>query len=248
MGIAVNGIEITDREVAQELAHHQDAPNPLKQSVQELVLRRVLLGEAERLGIEGIDDDARIEVLFAQEVKVPVADDAACATYYRNHPQRFTSGAMVEARHILFQVTPAAPLELLRETGQAVLDALREAPQRFAELAQQYSNCASGAVGGSLGQLSRGQTVPEFEKLVFLLGEGELAGHLLETRFGLHIVQVLRRVEGALLPFEAVRAQIGEHLNRHSWQRALHQYLQILVGRSEIEGVVLDGSDSPLVQ
>jgi peptidyl-prolyl cis-trans isomerase C len=248
MGIAVNGVEISDVEVERELAHHQDAANPVKQSVHELILRTLLLQEAERLGINVDDEEARIEALLAQEVKVPVADEATCELYYRNHPPRYTSGALVEARHILFQVTPAAPLELLRETGQAVLDALRADPSRFAELAQQYSNCGSGAVGGSLGQIARGQCVPEFEKLVFRLGENELAEHLLETRFGLHIVQVLRRVEGVLVPFEAVKAQIADQLDRDAWQRALHQYLHILVGRADIEGVTLDGADSPLVQ
>ncbi len=248
MGIAVNGIDITDREIEQELVHHQHASNPLKQAVHELVLRRALLAEADRLGIAEGDTDTRIEALFEQAIKVPEADEAACAMLYRNQPQRFTTGAVVEARHILFQVTPSAPLDLLRETGEAVLAALKADPDRFEELAREYSNCASGALGGSLGQLTPGQTVPEFDKLLFRLAPGELASHLLETRFGLHIVQVLRRVEGALLPFEAVRGQIADELNRLAWQRALHQYLQIVVGRANIEGVTLDGVANALVQ
>ena len=61
---------------------------------------------------------------------------------------------------------PAPPLRIgvmaFRTTAQAVLDALKAAPERFAELAGQYSNCPSGALGGSLGQISPGQSVPEF--------------------------------------------------------------------------------------
>jgi peptidyl-prolyl cis-trans isomerase C len=248
MGISVNSVEITDAAVAQELPHHQQAGNPLKQAVQELVLRTVLLQEADRLNIAGGDDDTRIEALFAQEVRVPEPDEASCRTFYRNQPQRFTNGELVEVRHILFQVTPTVPLELLRETGDMVLAELRVNPDRFWELAKQYSNCASGALGGSLGQLGRGQTVKEFEDMVFRLAEGELAERLLETRFGLHIVQVMRRIEGKLLPFDAVKSQIAERLARQSWQRAVHQYLQILVGRADIHGVTLDGAESPLVQ
>lgn len=248
MSIAVNGIEIDDVAIEQELPHHQQADNPLKQAVHELVLRSVLLQEAQRLGVAGIDDEARVEALLAQEVQVPQADEAACALYYRNQPARFRSGDLVEVRHILFQVTPSAPLELLRDTGEAVLAELRLHPERFAELAQQYSNCASGALGGNLGQLTRGQSVPEFEQLVFRMTPGALAERLLETRFGLHVVQVLRRVDGVVLPFDAVRAQIADYLEQQSWQRALHQYLQIMVGRARIEGVSLEGADSPLVQ
>jgi peptidyl-prolyl cis-trans isomerase C len=249
MGISVNGLEITDDAIALELPHHQQADNPLKQSVQELVLRSVVLHEADRLGIAaGMDDDLRIEALFMQEVHVPQVDDSACETVYRNQKQRFSSGEIVEARHILFQVTPTVPLELLRETAEAVLAELRLAPDRFTALAQTYSNCASGALGGNLGQLTRGQTVPEFEELVFRLAPGELAGRLLETRFGLHIVQVMRRVEGVSQPFEAVKSQIAERLSQNAWQRALHQYMQILVGRANIQGVTLEGVQSPLVQ
>jgi len=248
MGISVNGVEIDDRQIELELPHHKGAANPLKASVHEVVLRTVLLQEADRLGIAGVDDDARVEALLTQEVSVPQADEAACRTYYRNHPDRFTRGAMVEARHILFQVTPTVPLDLVRETAEDILAALRAAPERFGELAAQYSNCPSGAVGGSLGQLSRGDCVPEFDDVLFRLGENELAARPIETRFGLHIVQVLRRIDGSLLPFETVKSQIAAMLATAALQRGIHQYLQILVGRARIEGITLEGSATPLVQ
>ena len=248
MGISVNGVEIDDRQIEQELPHHKGAPNPLKASVHEVVLRTVLLQEADRLRIAGADDDARVEALLTQEVSVPQADEAACLTYYRNYPDRFTRGEMVEARHILFQVTPTVPLDLVRETAEDILAALRAAPERFGELAAQYSNCPSGAVGGSPGQLSRGDCVPEFDDVLFRLGENELAARPIETRFGLHIVQVLRRIDGSLLPFETVKSQIAAWLATAALQRGVHQYLQILVGRARIEGITLEGSATPLVQ
>lgn len=250
MGLSVNGVEIDDRIIERELAHHQHADNPLKQSVHEVVLRTLLLQEADRLGLcmPGEDEDACIEALLSSQVKVPQADDAACARFYAAHPRQFTNGELVEARHILFQVTPDAPLELLRDTAEAVLAALRAEPARFAALARQYSNCPSGAVGGSLGQLGRGQCVPEFEAVVFRLAEGQLAERPVETRFGLHIVQVERRIEGRLLPFEAVRERVAHYLTSAAWQRGVHQYLQLLVGRADVQGVTLEGASTPLVQ
>jgi peptidyl-prolyl cis-trans isomerase C len=248
MGISVNGVDIDDTAIARELAHHKEADNPLKRAVHELVLRTVLLQQADILGIVGDEDEDRIDTLLALQVQIPKVDEAACKTWYRNNLADYSSGELVEARHILFQVTPTASLELLRATGEAVLEELKVHPERFAELAAEYSNCSSGKVGGSLGQLSRGQAVPEFEELVFRMGEGELAGRLLETRFGLHIVQVLRRIEGEPLPFEAVKNEIAAYLDRQSSQRAIHQYLHILVGLADIEGVELEGANSPLVQ
>jgi peptidyl-prolyl cis-trans isomerase C len=55
-------------------------------------------------------------------------------------------------------------------------------------------------------------------------------------------------VEGKLLPFEAVKSEIAAYLDRQSSQRAIHQYLHILVGQADIEGMVMEGADSPLVQ
>lgn len=248
MGLSVNGVDIDDDVIEREMAHHSGAANPLRQSVHEVVLRTLLLQEADRLGIDDGDDDDRIETLLAREVAVPQADDDACKRFYAGHPQQFTSGELVEARHILFQVTPDAPLELLRETAESVLAALKADPDAFDTLARQYSNCPSGAVGGSLGQLGRGQCVPEFESVIFRLEAGQLAERPVETRFGLHLVQVLRRVEGRLLPFNAVRTRIAQYIESAAWQRAVHQYLQLLVGRAEIGGVTLDGAHDPLVQ
>jgi peptidyl-prolyl cis-trans isomerase C len=248
MGISVNGIEITDADIEKEIVHHQKSGNPLKETVHELVLRTLLLQEADQLGLDSEDEDARIEALFTKEVRVPEADDAACETFYRNQHDRYTYGELVEARHILFQVTPNVSLELLRATAESVLEELQRQPERFEELAKTYSNCPSGAVGGSLGQLSRGQTVAEFERVLFRLGEGEMANRLIETRFGLHIVQVMKHVEGKLMPYASVKAQIAEMLTRQAWHKALHQYLQILVGKADIQGVTLEGAESPLVQ
>ena len=248
MGLSVNGVDIDDSVIAGELPHHQQAANPLRETVHEVVLRTLLLQEADRLGIEGPDPDARIEALLDREVRVPEADEAACLRFYQANPDRFTNGALVEARHILFQITPDVQLELVRGTAEAVLDALMAEPERFEELARQYSNCPSGSVGGNLGQLARGQCVPEFDEVLFRLGERALATRPVETRFGLHIVQVLRRIDGKLLPFEAVRAQIADYLATAAWQRGIHQYLQLLVGRADIGGVTLDGAATPLVQ
>lgn len=254
MGIAINGVDISDAQIARELPHHQHAANPLKQAVHEVVLRQLLLQEAARLGVgaglEGqpLGEDDLIEALFELELRVPPVTDEACRRYYQGRLERYRTGAMVEARHILFQVTPSVPLEFLRSTAESVLEELQANPARFTELAITYSNCPSSAVGGSLGQLSRGQTVPEFERFVFRMKEGEIGSRLLETRFGLHIVQVTKNIAGNLLPFESVKSQIADTLTRQSSQRAVHQYLQILVGKAKIEGVTLEGAETLLVQ
>jgi peptidyl-prolyl cis-trans isomerase C len=69
-----------------------------------------------------------------------------------------------------------------------------------------------------------------------------------ESRYGWHVVEVVQRVEGAQLPFEAVRERIAEYLTERSRRRAFSQYVRLLVAEARIEGVELEGADSPLLQ
>lgn len=248
MGITVNDYEITDDAIAAELPLHQNAANPLDATVQELILRHILLKRAAELGIEEATPQETMDAMFQREVHTPEPAEEACRRYYQANQQTFTHGELVEASHILFQVTESVPLELLRETATSILDVLKETPETFESLARQYSNCASGALGGNIGQLGRGDTVPEFEDVLFRLPADTLCERLVETRFGLHIIKSGRKVEGHVRPFEEVRQNIADFLSHSSYWRALHQYLQIRVGEADIQGYAMNGASSPLVQ
>lgn len=262
MSISVNDVEITDAEVERELPHHASAPIPVKAAVEALVLREVLLQAArsklaaeqdalEESRVEGTEDlvaDALIERLIEREVATPEATEAECATYYRNNPDQFRNGDLVEASHILFQVTPNVPLDALRAKAETILQVALAHPEQFSELARTYSNCSSSEQGGNLGQLSKGQVVPEFERVIFSLEAGQIAPKLVESRFGLHIVRVERRAEGRTLPFELVREKLARFLAEQVRTRALRQYLKILVGQARIQGIELEGAQTPLVQ
>ena len=259
MSISVNEVEITDEDVERELPHHANAPVPVKAAVEALVVREVLLQAARnKLATElaasqaAVDDalieDALIERLIELEVTSPLPTDAECETYYRKNLDQFRSGDLAEASHILFQVTPNVPLEALRIKAEEILQETLAHPEQFADLARTYSNCTSAEVGGSLGQLTKGQTVPEFERVIFSLEQGQIAPKLLESRFGLHIVRVERRAEGRTLPFDVIREQLAQFLTEQVRARALKQYLKILVGQANIQGIELGGAQTPLVQ
>ncbi|HEY1180735.1 MAG TPA: peptidylprolyl isomerase [Rhodocyclaceae bacterium] len=248
MPVVVNGHELTDAEVERELDHHRDAANPMRRATTAVVLRRVMLDEAARLGIGADEEEAVIEALLEQAVPLEDPAEAECRRHYEQHPQRFTVGELVEAAHILYQVTSNVDLDALRRRAEKTLAELLENPERFAERAKTQSNCPSGEVGGSLGQLGRGDTAPEFEKIVFAMPAGSIFPRLVESRFGLHIVRVERRIDGRLLPYEQVAPQIAAALSETRRATAWRQYMQLLVGQARIEGIELEGADSPLVQ
>ena len=69
MPITVNGVEITDATILAEMRRH---PAPSRELAEysaklELVARELLSQEAARLGIVGVDEDARIEALIQRE-------------------------------------------------------------------------------------------------------------------------------------------------------------------------------------
>lgn len=266
MSISVNNIEITDAAVERELPHHENFASPVKSAVEALVLREVLLQTArnkvalaqeELLALEEAHaeedketllEDALINRLIEMEVSTPTPTSKECETYYRKNLNQFRNGDLVEASHILFQVTPNVPLDALRTKAQEVLEQVQVHPEQFAELARTYSNCTSAEVGGNLGQLSKGQTVPEFERAIFNLESGEISSRLIESRFGLHIVRVELKVKGQTLPFEVVSERLSAFLAEQVRAKAIKQYLKILVGQASILGIELAGADSPLLQ
>jgi peptidyl-prolyl cis-trans isomerase C len=216
-----------------------------------LVLRQVLLQATQQAGLNASnanEEDAVIDRLLAQEVNAPTPAEEECRRYYDTHAERFRSGDLAEASHILFQVTDNVPLDALRQKAQEVLRQVLDDPASFEQCARDYSNCSSGDLGGNLGQISREQVVPEFARALFALQAGETAGHLVETRFGLHIVRVKQKIEGVQVPFELVKDRIARFLTDYAKQKATWQYLEILLGQMDIRGIELSQLTTPLVQ
>ena len=63
---------------------------------------------------------------------------------------------------------------------------------------------------------------------------------MIETRFGLHIVRIDRRIEGRVLPFDQVRGQVTQALGAALADRAARDFVAELVSRADIEGMVLE--------
>jgi len=248
MPVVINGHELEDREVEQEMAAHRDAADPARMAVIALILRRLVREEADRLGLTAADDDALAQALLDRETTVPAPDEATCRRYYDAHPAAFRAGEWADVDHILFQVTPRVPLDALRELARQTLEQVRERPETFAAVARESSNCPSAATGGTLGRLYRGETVPEFERAVLTGATVGVLPNVVETRHGLHVVRVSNRCVGERLPFESVHAGIAAALDAAARDRVWKQYASLLIGRAKIEGIDLAGADSPLVQ
>ncbi len=99
----------------------------------------------------------------------------------------------VEISHILLEVKAGGESERqAREKIDALLQRAR-AGEKFEDLCQQYSEDPGSRIrGGEIGFMQRGDFVPEFEEVAFLLNPGDLSD-IVKTRFGFHIIQCLDR-------------------------------------------------------
>ena len=256
-GVTVNGVAISRDVIARETQHHP-ARSPAMawvEAARSLVIRELLLQEARRLGICGTprqdregrretDDDAAIRDLVEREVTLPAADPATCRRYYEQNRHRFRSSDIFEAAHILIPAVRSDPkaYALAQEEATAIIATLHERPDTFGDLARQHSACASAAQDGNLGQISSGQTTPEFEAALKSLAAGSVTGEPVATRYGFHVIRLDRRIEGCEVPFDMVAEQIAEYLRESVQRRATAQYIARLVSHAVVTGVDLPGA------
>jgi peptidyl-prolyl cis-trans isomerase D len=147
---------------------------------------------------------------FASQVKL--APDAVKA-YYDSHPGEFVVPEQVRAAFVVLNPDVLAAMETVSEAEmhswydsnvhakfeertaaqkkvEGLLAQLRAAPDKFAELAKQYSqDPGSKDNGGDLGFFARGAMVKPFEDAVFKLKQGQLSG-IVESSFGFHIIKL----------------------------------------------------------
>lgn len=247
--IRIGNAEIPEAAIAAEMQNHPapDAETAWNEAARALAIRQLLLDEAARRAItaqpdeDETEEEATTRALLAETITIPEADDATCRRYFAANPTRFRAPDVYEAAHMLF--APDA-----KDAATATLAEVLAKPNRFAELAHSRSACPSKENGGRLGQLTRGDLVDEIETFVFALDEGQISPTPIRSKYGWHILRLDHRAEGKQLPYETVAPQIARMLQTLAWQRAVSQYLHILAGRADIEGIDLEGATSPLVR
>ncbi len=182
------------------------------------------------------------ELLISSHVRahldaIPKADDKAIADYYEKNKATFTTKESVNASHILLKTDAAAgekgAAKQLAAINKLRTELIAAKGEGFDKLAKEHSDCPSGARGGDLGNFSRGQMVPEFEKAAFTQKVGTV-GEVVKTSFGYHLIMVTARAEGGVQPLEKVKAQISQRIDGPKQQTAMRDYIQGLEKKATV--------------
>lgn len=256
--ILVNGTAIPASAIDTEVQYHpaESRRQAMVEAAQALIIAELIAQKAHEKGLtDKIDrealekDPTLIDALFASEVDIPEASSEECKRYFEANPDHFTSSPLVETNHILLAADPK-DLEHRAEmlaAAELILSQLNNSEIKFADAARKYSVCPSKEQGGNLGQLSNGQTVSEFERQVFAADIG-LMSTPVESRFGYHIVEVVRKIEGKPLSYDLVEEKIQKYLNDRVHRKAISQYLHRLVNEADIKGFAFNTDESTIMQ
>jgi peptidyl-prolyl cis-trans isomerase C len=251
--VAVDGVAIPEQAIARELQYHpaRSFGRARAEAVRALVVRQLLLNEAARRGLLDAATVARplpeaarqraIDSLVSAAAPVPSVTEAEIRAFFAAHRDRFASPPLQSASHILLAAPPddTEARAHARRDAEATRAVLREHPDRFEKLAKQRSACPSAREGGTLGQLSPGDLVPEVERALSAMQVGEILDHPVESEHGFHILRLDARAPGRPLPFEAVRSRIETYLRDQAWRRRVHDWVAELATQATITGCEL---------
>jgi hypothetical protein len=150
---------------------------------------------------------------------------------YRNNPTAFTLPERWLVSHIVqIAETQAEHTKAMEVLKQAESELKRG--KSFAAVADRYSDCKGN--GGSLGWISRGMMVPEFEAHVLTLERRKLSD-IFETTFGLHLAILHDWKPAGMQPLDEVRTDLARRIFEERKQVLLSQITEELTRRSAIE-------------
>jgi len=165
---------------------------------------------------ERVAFDMGLEALM-RERDIGQATEQAMREYYEARPDRFDGPERVDVLTIAARVRRDPPpeeeaeaLELLRGLSERA-----RAGEDFATLAMAHSQGPRRGDGGSMGWIDRERSRYDADVLdaIFALSEGDVSEPL-RTRIGYQIFTVRERLPAGVAPFESVRGELRELVER----------------------------------
>jgi peptidyl-prolyl cis-trans isomerase C len=140
-----------------------------------------------------------------------LATEEQLKAYFAANKEHFDR-VEVKVRHVVLRVSKnATPAEraAAKEKLEAIRAEIAAGKLDFAAAAKKHSHCPSGPTGGDVGYIFRkGGLVDEvFSRTAFALKPGELSG-VVETDFGLHILQVTDRKPGTPTTYDKAATDV----------------------------------------
>jgi parvulin-like peptidyl-prolyl isomerase len=126
---------------------------------------------------------------------------------------------------------------ILKPSNAAAVDAARQRAEQlaaqaranadFSLLATTASESGTKSKGGDLGEVARGELLPDLDKAVFNATSGAVIGPI-ESKSGWHILKVEQRLPSEVPAFESIKDKIRKDAGEDAWQRDYKAYIERL--------------------
>jgi peptidyl-prolyl cis-trans isomerase SurA len=162
--------------------------------------------------------DQQIRPAFIEDADV----EAEAQRIYAETKHRIDSmGGMVKPAHILLMVGQRASQEEA-DAAKVRIDSVYQALKGgadFAELAKKISDDKNSARdGGELPWITKGQTLPDFEKAAYALEVGQMSEPV-QSQVGWHIIKMIDK--GSFYPYDSVHADILRFIDQRGLRESI---------------------------
>lgn len=181
-----------------------------------------------------VRQDIRAQIISEELFKKVTADvkiaDPDIAAYYAKNKTTYTQAESRDVRHILIQTKSQSAPDYAKAKAKAdevYAKVVALGPKGdWKALAKQYSDDPGSKDNGGKLTISRGQTVPEFDKTSFDLKTDEISKPV-KTQFGYHIIEALSDVKPKKVqPLSQVRETIRQQLLQQKRSEAMTKWVE----------------------
>ena len=202
--------------------------------------------ESEGRSLEAYKNHIRDQILVSKMTRFELGrritvSDRKILKYYQANQKDYWEEVKIKVRHILILLDKEASSDKKNESYKHINGILSEIKngKDFSDAAVEYSEDVSASSGGDVGYIEKGKMVPEFEKVVYSLKEGEIS-NVVETEFGFHIIKVDEIRPGRTLPLNEVKDKIKNILSVEKQKSAYAAWVKELRETAFIEISLFD--------
>ena len=146
---------------------------------------------------------------------------------YDREKERYRLPERARLREIvILKPDNAAGIEQARQRVQQIAEQARNSAD-FALLAKTASQAPTKDKGGDLGEVTRGELLPELDKAVFNSTAGTVLGPI-EAKTAWHILKVEQRLPSEVPAFESIKEKLRKDASDDAWQRDYKAYIDRL--------------------
>ena len=178
---------------------------------------------------KALEVSALSQKIFDEVTKGVKVTDQEILSYYTQNQSQYGTPESRDVRHILIAEKDGDKVDFAASKAKADdIYAQLEGGAAFAALAKSSSADPGSKDSGGKLTITRGQTVPEFDKVSFELDTGELSQPV-KTQYGYHVIEAVSDVRKAeTTPIDKVRATIRATLLQQKRNEEMQAWVEEL--------------------